>query len=221
MANAGDSYEELARAKRGGFFERVNQRFQDVIQNSRGSGEEERNAASEGRGDPHVTADDIAIRRARSVRPQRMVIPEGVIINGSLTGGSETEIEGRIEGDITVDGKLTLGRSALVSGNVRAVSCQISGLVEGRVECSQDIELATTGRLNSDVMVGRRMNVEGQVFGAITCSGRLRLAASCKVNGDIRTRLLLMEEGAIFNGMCVMRTPQQRGNAKPNSPAEK
>ncbi len=213
-AGAPDTYEELAEASkdRGGLFGRVNQAFQDALTSSRGT--RERSPADEAGDDPRVTADDLAIRRAKSVKPQRMIVPEGVIIDGSMTSGSETEISGRIEGDVTVEGRLYLGASALVSGNVRATSCRVDGLVEGRMECTEDLELGTSGRLNADTMAGKRITLAGQVFGNVSTGGILRVVSSGKLTGDIRARRLIIEEGAMFNGGCTMRAPAQRREAQ-------
>ena len=210
---APDTYEDLAEASkgRGGLFGRVNQAFQDALTSSRGT--RERSPVEEAWEDPAVTADDLAIRRAKTVKPQRMIVPEGVIIDGSMTSGSETEIAGRVEGDVTVEGRLYLGASALVSGNVRATSCRVDGLVEGRMECTEELELGTSGRLNADTMAGKRIILAGQVFGNVATGGILRLVSSGRLTGDIRARRLIIEEGAQFNGGCTMRAPAQRREA--------
>ncbi len=158
-----------------------------------------------------MTADDLAIRRARNVKLQRMVVPEGVIIEGNLTSGSETEIAGKIDGNVTVDGRLYLAPSALISGNVRATTCRVDGMVEGKVDCTQDLELGKSGRLSADAMGGKEVTLAGQVFGDISSGGIARMLASAKVNGNIRARRIVIEEGALFNGTCTMRTPAQRG----------
>jgi cytoskeletal protein CcmA (bactofilin family) len=205
-----DTSEELAEAGkgRGGLFGRVNQAFQEALTSSRGT--REHSPVPEAKDDSHVTADDLAIHRAKTVKPQRMIVPEGVIIDGSMTSGSETEISGRVEGDVTVEGRLYLGATALVSGNVRATSCRVDGLVEGRMECTEELELGTSGRLNADTMAGKRIILAGQVFGNVATGGILRLVSSGKLTGDIRARRLIIEEGAMFNGGCTMRAPAQR-----------
>lgn len=206
----GDTYEDLELAsKKGGILGRFNAAFHDVLQTSRGPNRL-REPAIEAGDTPHVTADDLAIRRAKTVNAKRMVVPEGAIINGSMMSGSESEIAGRIEGDVTVDGKLYLGSSALITGNVRAASCKVEGLVEGKLECTQDLELAPTGRLNADAMAGKRMILCGQVFGNVSTGGMLHITATAKVTGDIRARQIVIEEGAVFNGRCLMRPPAQR-----------
>lgn len=208
-SQGGDDYEELQKAKRSSLFGRMNQAFQDALQSSRGTSRT-RVPAQETVDSPNVQADDVAIRRARSAKPQRLIVPEGVIIDGSLTSSAETEIAGRIDGDVTVNGHLVLEPSALVSGNVRAAACRVDGLVEGRVECTQEVDLGETGRLNADVVAGKRISVGGQVVGNISSGGLVRLTATSKVTGDIRARAIVIDEGALFNGACVMRPPSQR-----------
>lgn len=183
-----------------GMFARWSARFNEALQSGRG---EDRMAAVAPPAAP--IADDIAIRRSRNVVQTKMVIPEGVTVEGSVSGGCDTEISGRVSGNVMVDGRLALGPSGVISGNVRAVSARIEGLIEGKIECSEELELGKTGRLNAGGSAGKRIFLAGQVYGNMTTPGALKLAAGCVVNGDIQTRSLVMEEGAALNGACSMR----------------
>src|SRR5690606_11881312 len=146
----------------------------------------------------------IAIRRARTtVATGSMLIPEGVIIEGNITGGSETEISGRVEGNVQINGNLMLGKSALVTGNVRAASCRIDGLVDGKVECSEEVDLGQSGRVDGDVGAGQRISLAGEVYGTVVTPGVLKMAASCQVKGDVHARSLSMEGGATLDGSCI------------------
>lgn len=199
-----DEMREMDAAGRKGLFGRLN----TAIQQNRGSERPREVVAAET--SPAVTADDIAIRRARTVSSARMIIPEGAIIQGNLTAGSETEISGRVEGDVVIEGVLLLGKTALITGSVRAGSCRVEGLVEGKVECSDELDLGQTGRINGDVAAGKRINLAGQVYGGVITPGVLRMAQSCRVQGDVRARSLTMEEGATLDGSCIMRAPSQK-----------
>jgi cytoskeletal protein CcmA (bactofilin family) len=208
--NRNDTYEDLAQAShRGGILHRINTAFHEMLQTSRGI-ERPGEITLETTEQPKVSADDLAIRRAKTVSPHHMIVPEGVIISGSLTSGAETEICGRVDGDVIVDGRLYLGATALISGNVRAASCKVEGLVEGRMECSQEIELGRTGRLNADAVAGKKISVAGQVFGNVATGGILRLVATGRIEGNIQARQLVIEEGSLFNGECAMRPPAKR-----------
>ena len=151
-----EEFKEMEDAGRKGLFGRLNKNLNEAIQQNRG-GERVRDAVAES--NSGGSADDIAIRRARSVSTGRMVVPEGVIIDGNISGGSETEISGRVEGNVQIDGVLTLAKSALVTGNVRAGSCRVDGLVEGKVECSDEVDLGQGGRVNGDLNGGKRINL--------------------------------------------------------------
>jgi cytoskeletal protein CcmA (bactofilin family) len=192
--------------KKGTILGKFNAKFQDALQTSRGEDASTSAAHVPGSG-------DLAMRRAKSVRTQKMVVPEGVVIEGSFSSASETEISGQVDGDVTVDGKLALGPSAIVAGSVRVAICKVEGRVDGKIECGQELELGPTGRLNHDAMAGKRMTVAGQVKGNITCGGQLLLMASARVNGNIRARSIVIEEGAIFNGACSMSTANQKNPA--------
>ncbi len=155
---------------------------------------------------PAPSAVDSAAQKTRPASgPGKMVIPEGVSIKGSLTGGPDTEISGHIDGDVNVEGRLLLGATARVSGKIHAGSCRVDGLVEGPVECLEEVEVGKSGRLNAGVSAGKRISVAGQIQGSIVTSGQLRLVAGAVVSGDIQARNLVIEEGAVFNGQCAMR----------------
>ncbi len=203
------SFDGLARSGKGGIFSRLGDRFNEALQQGRGDSRH-RKAVEEMRRSPVIPPEDSATRRARNSNLKRLVIPEGVTIGGSLTGGAESEIGGRIEGDLTIEGTLFLLKTAVVTGDVRAGSCQMDGTVEGRVEVSNDLAIGKTGKLNADVVAGRNVDIAGQVNGNVTTPGRLKMAAGSVVNGDVCVRVLNMEEGAALNGVCTMRAPVQK-----------
>jgi len=201
-----DTFEEMHDAsKKGTFLGKFQNAFHEMLESSRGT-ETNEEPVFEPKGRPMPAADDLAIRRARNVAVQHMIVPEGVIIQGSLMSGTETEISGRVEGDVSVEGRLFLGPTALITGNVRATNCKVEGLVEGKMECSQEIELGRSGRLNADAMAGKKITVAGQALGTVSCGGIVHLVASGRIEGDIRAKQLVMEEGSSFNGRCTMRT---------------
>ena len=204
------SFSEMEKAdKKGSLFGKLNARFQDAIQEGRSD-----ESLRDGRQEPSanarpVSADDLAIRRSKSVNnPQRMMIPEGVIIDGSLSSSSETDVGGKIDGDVTVESNLNLMPSALITGRVRAINCVIHGFSEGQVECDQNLELGKNGKITSNIMAGNSVVIAGEVKGNIKCGGRVHLTATALVNGNIRGRSVVIDPGAMFNGTCSMGTPK-------------
>jgi len=206
--NEPGSFDTLARSGKSGLFSRLGERFNEALQQGRGDSRH-RKAVEEMRRSPAIVP-EAPVKKVRNENLKRLVIPEGVTIGGSLTGGAESEIGGRIEGDLIIEGHLFLLRTAVVTGNVHAGSCQMDGTVEGRVEVDSDLAVGKTGRLNSDAVAGRNVDIAGQVNGSVTTPGRLRMGPGSVVNGDVRVRVLNMEEGAALNGVCTMRAPAQQ-----------
>lgn len=210
-----DTFEELEGAdKKDSLFGKLNARFQDAMQEGR-SDDALRDVRSEMANDQTTSADDLAIRRSKSVsNPQHMTVPEGVIIEGALTSSSQTDVAGKIDGNVTVEGNLTLTKSALITGKIRATTCAIQGLAEGAVECDNDLLLGKGGKITSDIMAGNRIAIAGIVTGNIQCGGKLELADSAEVNGNVRARSIVIAPGAVFNGKCTMGTVKSGKKAK-------
>jgi cytoskeletal protein CcmA (bactofilin family) len=208
-AGGEDTFKEMAESdKKGSIFGKLNARLQDAIQEGR-SEDALRDVRKESSDEAGVSADDLAIRRSKSVNnPQRMTVPEGVIIEGALTSSSETDVAGKIDGNVSVDGKLFLSPSALITGTVRATNCSILGLAEGKVECDQDLDLGKSGKITADVMAGNQITISGIVHGNIQCGGKLHLADSAEVTGNIKARSIVIAPGAMFNGTCAMGGPK-------------
>ncbi len=130
----------------------------------------------------------------------RMVIPEGVVIEGPVRGGKDVEIHGHINGNVTVEGRLLLGRASLVKGSVQAVSAQVEGRVEGKVECSQELVLGPSGCITGDVKAGKRISIGGKVLGNVSSAETLELLDTSEVQGDMVTKIISVAEGAKIKG---------------------
>jgi cytoskeletal protein CcmA (bactofilin family) len=202
IAGSPGNIEEPEQKARKGFLGRLGISFQEAVESSRGT---EQAGPDLSLDDTRSGGGDLAPRRAKDSSPKRMVIPEGAVITGSVSSNAETEICGRVNGDVTVEGRLYVGPTGVVAGNVRAGSCKLEGLVEGKMECSQELELTRTGRLNSDTAAGRKITVAGQICGAVSTAGAVRIVNSGKIEGNVQAKQIFIEEGAKFNGRCTMR----------------
>lgn len=206
-----DTYEALAEAtNKSSLLDRFNTAFHEALQNRRAGNRRRHASASDISVGEHVIADDLAIRRAQYVIPQKMTIPEGVIVDGSLSSPAETEIDGRIQGDVLVEAPLSLGANALISGKIQAAKCEVNGLVEGKVECSGELVLGQSGRLMADVLAGKGFTAAGRIDGDVSCGGLLHVCSTAQITGDLRAKQIVIEEGAQVNGRCSMSSHPQK-----------
>jgi cytoskeletal protein CcmA (bactofilin family) len=79
------------------------------------------------------------------------IIAADITITGKIDGAGHVRIAGKFEGDVTIQGDLTIDAGAKLTGNVRANSVAIGGEIEGNIENAASVELLSTGVLNGDL----------------------------------------------------------------------
>lgn len=193
-------------AKKGGLLGRFSAKLQDAVQQGRAEDAVRRPSESLAR-EAALPADDVAIRQGQSIVLQRMIVPEGVVIEGAMSSNSDTQIAGRIDGDVRVDSRLALEPTGVVKGKIHATACSVRGKVHGDIESLQDLTIGETGVVHADAIAGKDMIIAGEINGNVKCGGRLRLSSTARLNGNIRARTLVVEDGALFNGSCCMTKP--------------
>lgn len=199
--------------KSSSLFGKFNTRVQEAIEEGRGE-EALRQVATETPKPSVLPADDIAVQKGKTPASKQMIVPEGVVIGGTITSATETQIAGRVDGEVTVDARLSLEPTSHVSGKVRSTSCSLQGQVDGDLECSEELIIKEGGRLNANALSGKNMTIAGKVKGNVQCGGMLRLMNTAELEGNIRARSIIIDEGAIFNGKCLMANSKQDKDSK-------
>ena len=98
------------------------------------------------------------------MNPTKNMLTNDVEIKGSLKFTNDLVIDGRIEGEVTSEGSLTVGENACVKGEIKTRSCIIFGKVEGNVTVTDRCELKNTAELIGDVKANRLSIEEGASF---------------------------------------------------------
>ncbi len=78
------------------------------------------------------------------------IIGEGYTFTGELQGSSVIRIEGKIMGNVHVEGGVVLGEKGYVEGDIITKSAIIYGKVNGNVKAAQ-LEIKKTGYVNGDI----------------------------------------------------------------------
>lgn len=78
------------------------------------------------------------------------IIGQGFTFTGQLQGLSAIRIEGKIIGNINVDGGVILGEKGSVEGDIITKSAIIFGTVTGNVKTTQ-LEIKKTGYVNGEI----------------------------------------------------------------------
>ena len=103
-----------------------------------------------------TTAMDIsqAPRRVAPRDVKESVVAAEITITGKIVGAGHVRIAGKFEGDVHIDGYLTIEQGAKLTGSIRAESVAIAGEVEGNIDSAKKVELLSSGVLNGDLKAG-------------------------------------------------------------------
>lgn len=91
-------------------------------------------------------------------------LAEDVEIKGSITFAQPLSIEGRVEGDVTSSGDLTVGPKAFIRGNIKTRSVVISGVIEGNVTAQQRCEAKASASIFGDITAAAFKAEAGATF---------------------------------------------------------
>jgi cytoskeletal protein CcmA (bactofilin family) len=95
----------------------------------------------------------------------RTFLGRTVVTQGQLSSGEDLLIEGRFEGNITLDDHcLTIGAEGHVKAEIRARQVVILGAVTGNIEAREKIEIRRTGHVVGDLVAATVAIEEGAYF---------------------------------------------------------
>ncbi len=91
-------------------------------------------------------------------------IMEGTTIEGEVRSDSNVRIDGRVKGTIQVRGRLIVGATGHVEGDVTCQSSDIEGTVNGKIACQDLLSLKATAKLTGDINTKKLAIEPGAVF---------------------------------------------------------
>lgn len=111
--------------------------------------------------DPSTAA--VPLRPGEGRRQPAVVGADGRLA-GRLSGAFDLILEGRLAGEIAIDGELTVTPSGEVEGPVNARSVVVAGRIHGDVRGEERVEIARGGHVEGDVISARVVLAEGSVL---------------------------------------------------------
>lgn len=74
-----------------------------------------------------------------------------LLVHGRLSGKGDVVVDGRLEGDVAVEGTVTIGVNGVVVAAVEAETVIVDGVVQGNVRGSTAVAVRAGGRVEGDV----------------------------------------------------------------------
>ena len=96
------------------------------------------------------------------------IIAQGITFTGMIRGEGNVQIEGRLEGEIDLNGGVTVAASGLVKGPIAADAVRVAGNVEGSITARDHLCLERTGAIHGDVATASLIVENGRLDGSST-----------------------------------------------------
>jgi cytoskeletal protein CcmA (bactofilin family) len=146
------------------------------------------------------------------------VIGRSSFVRGRVTGNGSLEIAGRIEGEVTVSGDLTIDASGLVAANLSARRLVVRGAVKGDLHASEAIVLEAGAKVVGDVNAPRVAIAEGALVRGHVQTGAGGARPSTEKRASAASAQTRHEPRAIAKEPPTTRMPATTNNVKKAPP---
>ena len=110
-----------------------------------------------------------------SENPSVNIIGAGTSIEGDITTNGDMRIDGSLTGTINVKGKLVVGPSGMVEGEIICQNADISGTIKGKIGVAELLSLKASAKLTGDIITNKIAIEPGAAF-----------SGSCSMGGIIK-----------------------------------
>ena len=113
------------------------------------------------------------------------IIGAGTKIEGDITTNSDIRIDGSLTGSINLKGKLVVGATGIVEGEIICQNADISGTIKGKIGVAELLSLKSSSKLNGDIITNKIAIEPGAAF-----SGSCSMGGVVKnIKGETETKL--------------------------------
>lgn len=102
-------------------------------------------------------------------------IVEGTSIEGDIRSDSNIRIDGRLKGTIQTKGRLVIGTTGVIEGEITCENADIEGVFMGKINVNQLLSLKATAKLTGDIITSKLAIEPGAMFsGACSMGGMIK-----------------------------------------------
>lgn len=92
------------------------------------------------------------------------LISNGTDIIGDVKSSGDIRIDGSLTGNLTTKGKVVIGQTGKVNGEVVCKNSEVSGIVEGKITISQLLILKASSKILGDISTSKLSIEPGALF---------------------------------------------------------
>ena len=92
------------------------------------------------------------------------VVAQETAILGDIVAQGTIRIDGQLEGSLESTNKIIIGDSGQIKGNISALEAEVSGQIDGKVQCSGTLFLKKTAFITGDIFAAKLIIENGALF---------------------------------------------------------
>ncbi|HOF21617.1 MAG TPA: polymer-forming cytoskeletal protein [Bacteroidales bacterium] len=92
------------------------------------------------------------------------LISSGTDITGDIKSGGDLRIDGTLNGNLNTKGKVVIGPTGKVNGEVVCKNSEVSGIVEGKITVHQLLILKVSSKILGDIVTAKLSIEPGAIF---------------------------------------------------------
>lgn len=97
------------------------------------------------------------------------IISEGTKIKGDIAANGDIRIDGELVGNISAKGRLVVGPSGKIQGEVDCSNIEVSGFIKGKVTAGELLNMKSSSQIDGDIIAGKLSVEPGSMFSG-TCT---------------------------------------------------
>ncbi len=92
------------------------------------------------------------------------LIGKGTQINGDMNSEGDIRIDGDLTGNIKCSGRLVVGTTGRVNGDINCKNCEVAGYLRGNLTILEALNLKASSNVKGDIYTGKLSIEPGSVF---------------------------------------------------------
>lgn len=103
------------------------------------------------------------------------IIGSGTSIEGDVVSGGDIRIDGNLKGTLKTRGKLVVGPTGSIEGEVSCQNADVSGNMRGKINVTELLSLKSSAKINGEIVAGKLAIEPGADF-----------SGSCSMGGVVK-----------------------------------
>jgi cytoskeletal protein CcmA (bactofilin family) len=120
--------------------------------------------------------------------PSVNIIGAGTTIEGDVKSDGDIRVDGTLNGALTTKGKLVLGTTGIIQGEIVCQNADISGVINGKIKVNDLLSLKSTSKLACDIITNKLAIEPGANFSGLCTMANSVPNIKIGNNGSVGTK---------------------------------